>query len=250
MRMLWLAAAILIAAPARADVTARYTMGFASNVMPPMIVEVNDRGDAHITMGNQAAAIILNGDDYLIQADLHGIYVARWEDLTALLGERFQAMGPHPEFRHGTDHPPTPAVPAFVERGTETVAGRTGTVWSQRVAGVHGGPISGMDIVISSDPDLAPLARVFVRQFQTSLNGLRTMMGSTAAIPGSSSESMLALLARGAPLRMGQIMRLESVDTRPIAPSEFVLPATPLTRAELAARLGWTQVPAPVGGAH
>ena len=110
----------------------------------------------------------------------------------------------------------------------------------------------GMDWVISSDPDLAPLGRVFARQFDASTNGMRTMLGSTVGADVENfSEPIRALLARGAPLRMGHILRLERVDNGPIPSSEFQLPSTPLTRAQLEARLGWGPAPAPAAtGAH
>lgn len=244
MRLFWLAAAMLIAGPARADVTAHYTMGPEHSAMPAMVVEVNGRGDARISMGNQMALVMLDGVAYLIQADLRGVYVARWDDLTALLGERIRATAPHSPALNGAGHSTMPAMPPFVERGTETVGGRTGTLWSQRVDNGHGPPRDGIDMVISSDPDLAPLGRVFARQFDMSLGGMRTMLGAAGPNMTSSFESMRALLARGAPLRMAHILRLENADTHPIPASEFVLPSAPLTRAQLEARLGWPPAPA------
>jgi len=213
------------------------------------VVEVNDHGDARIAMGHQSAMIMLDGVLYLIQADLLGIYAARWDDLTALLTERIHVTMPPVEAPDRRGHPPASPVPAFIERGTEIVAGRTGTLWSQRVDNGHGQPVYGVDVVISSDPDLAPLGHIFARQFETAQSGLRTMLGSGAAAATSPNfgDQMRVLLARGAPLRMGNIMRLESVDTRPIPASEFVLPGSPLTRAQLEARLGWGPVSAAPG---
>ena len=68
---------------------------------------------------------------------------------------------------------------------------------------------------------------------------------SDADIDATIVAASEALLARGAPLRMGRMMQLESVDTGPVPASEFVLPSAPLTRDQLVERLGWPQAPSP-----
>ena len=256
MRLLSLAVVlILIAAPAQADITARYAMGPPGGGMPAMVVEVNDRGDARIMSGNQAAMLTLDNVPYLIQGDLHGIYVARWDDLAALLAARFQAMMPHPS--PGTRPaalPPPPPATEFFAQGNETIAGRTGTRWVLRPTERHAGrvqPEGGLDFVVSNDPELAPLGRVFLHSFETSMGGMRTMLGAEGGRVAVFGRPMLEMFARGAVLRMGNMLRLESVDTHPIPASEFVLPSAPLSRAELEARLGWQPVPAtPAAPAH
>jgi len=245
MRLFCLAVAtLLIASPANADITVRYALGPPPGAMPAMVIEMNDRGDARMAMGNQAAILVLDGVTYMIQGDLRGVYAARLDDLTALMAERFQAM------THDLNVPSHPATGdtaetmRFVEAGPETVAGRTGTLWTMRTTGNP--PMHALDMVISNDPELAPLGRLFARQFGSSTQGLATMMGSTAGAFGTDFlQSFQTLLARGAPLRMGHLMQLESIDTRPVPASEFVLPSAPLTRDQLVERLGWPAAPTP-----
>ncbi|MBV9882505.1 MAG: hypothetical protein JO276_05805 [Sphingomonadaceae bacterium] len=245
-------AALLAAGPARADIVARYAMGQPDFPMPEMVIEVNDRGDFHMTMGNQGAYYVIDGAAYFVQADLRGLYVARADDLTALVAELARAHRMQSHAQPGSAHLP-PAV-QFMEAGTETIAGRTGTVWTTPAPGGAPSTAHGMEMVVSSDPDLTPLGRAMVRQFEMSMDGVRTMAGLAADAGAGEWGAMRAVLARGAPLRFGEIMRLTSVEVRPLPASEFILPAAPLSRAALAERMGWAQpqpasrpVPVPPG---
>lgn len=242
MRLFWPAAiAVLVAAPARADVTARYVIGPGPTGMPPMIIEVNDRGDSRMTMGNSMAVLTLDGISYIVMADLGGTFVARQDDVLAIQVESARAFLNRdlPERQHGAHAPPIPAMPAFraVQGGSETVGGRTGTIWSLQNSTSHAAP-PGMDFVVSTDPDLAPIGRAFARQFTSSRAALRQMTGPPLADADAGFfDGIMAIFERGTVIRWGRLMRLESVDAHAILASDFVLPSPPLTREQLAARM-------------
>jgi hypothetical protein len=239
LRLIAIAVAMLAAAPASADVTARYVMGAAPGGTPLMTIEVNDRGDSRVTIGNQSAVISLDGVSYQVLSDLQGVYVAREEDIVAVAIERARAMM-GPEF-----HPPAPrphgsvaeAPPlTVVQVGTETVAGRTGTVWELREARARPGA-HGFVWVINSDPDLAPIGRLLANQNRASMEGMQQLMGGQAVDATGFLSGINAILARGTLIRMGSFLRLDSVNHDPNPPGDFVLPSPPLTREQLAARM-------------
>jgi len=240
MRMKIIAAAalaLLAAAPAAADITARYATGFGRGPGMPTTIRVNARGDNRVDTDNQMAVLTIDGVTYLLAADLAGTYAIRFDDMAAVMGEQFRAM-------MGEDAPAPAAEPAAappaqepVEGGTETVAGYAGTQWQLQPGG--GGPAAfPADAVLSTDPRLAPLARAMAQLAAASERGMVTMTGAAGAWPGSSRE-LGQILRRGALLRMGQMLRLESVDIAPVEASLFVLPSAPLTREQYAARRGW-----------
>jgi hypothetical protein len=256
MRLLWLAAAAsLIAAPVRADVTARYAMGFAPSGLPPMIVEVNDHGDSRINMGNNVAVLTLDGIAYILMADLNGTFVARQDDVLAIQVEQARGMldqGDH-QARQGTRPARTLAETSFrtVQGGSESVGGRSGTVWGLRPAGASATPAD-IDFVVNGDADLAPVGRALARQFASSRSAvMQAGLPQSSSAGAGSFDGLVAIFERGTVIRWGRLARLESVDTHPIPASEFVLPSAPLTRAQLEARMDLSQPqPAPAGGAH
>ena len=109
-----------------------------------------------------------------------------------------------------------------------------------------------MDFVVCTDADLAPVGRVLARQFATSRSMAGQVVGpQMASGVGGLFDGMVAIFERGTVIRWSRLYRLESVDSHPIPPSEFALPSAPLSRAELAARLGWGQPqPAPAAAGH
>lgn len=234
-------AACFAAAPAAADVTARYASSFGRG--PAMTIQVNDRGDSRISTGNQMAVVTIGGESYLLEADLSGIYAVRVEDAMAAMREMFSAMSGEAGFP--TPPPPSPDEALEpVEQGRETVAGRVGTVWSLRPHGATAAPgPNGFDFVISSDPDLAPVGRAFARQYGGMSEGMAAMLGPGRGGPGSLFAASRAILERGTMIRMGRMFRLDAVETGPVPASAFALPAAPLTRAQYAERKGWGAPP-------
>lgn len=230
------------ATPAAADVTAHYVAGPVANGVPLMTIEVNDRGDTRVAMGNRSAVLTVDGVTYLVQADLGGVYVARQDDFLAVSIENARTMM-GPDF-HPPAHPSRPASAEpeplrVVQGGTETVGGRTGTVWQLRDAHARPG-VAGFDFVVSTDPDLAPIGRLLADQNRASREGLRQLVGTEAIDSTGFFSGIADIFSRGTVIRMGRIMRLDSVDTRPIPAADFVLPSPPLTREQLAARMRGT----------
>ena len=222
--------ALLAASPAAADVTARYVSG--TNMPMALTVQVNDRGDSRLAMGNQMAVLILDGVTYIVMADLSGTFAVRQEDMLAVMAEQFRAMSgevPMP--------PPEPdAEPRYqvIERGTEVVGGRSGTVLALRASGQEDQP--GLDFVVSRDPDLAPVGRAIARQYAGQAEGMRAMMMPALGTRGDYFTALQTIFERGAVIRMGRLMRLDAVDDRDLPDSLFTLPSAPLSREAFAAR--------------
>jgi hypothetical protein len=235
MRYLLSAIAALLAysgMPAHADTTAVYS---ARGGMMTMTVEIAANGDVRGEMGGTMLAemraklaeqhvppeqiqspttIMRDGEAYFIQPGPDGVVVVRMRDMATILAESIQKRGERP------GGAPTPRDMAFAPRGQVTVNGRRGTAYFIDGAAPRDDE---PDVVISTDPDLAELARAMADQFAFS-----TRMGATAFGWGSAGESMMAVLRTGAPLRFGP-MELVSVRHDPIPPERFVLPAAPST---------------------
>jgi hypothetical protein len=218
-------------AASAADITARYVMPAIGNAV--MTVEADDRGNSRISVNGETALIIRNGVSYVIADDSEGRFVVRREDMLAATRELARQMVGAP------DPPPEalavpPRLPAPTEAGTEIVAGRPGTRWII----LPGDPpqAEAMDVVLSADPELAPIGRALAVQFDESAFGVGAGVGPLG-LTGDVPPPVKALFGRGTILRYGQMARLESVAAAPIAESAFTLPAEPLTRADFAARL-------------
>jgi co-chaperonin GroES (HSP10) len=218
-------------AASAADITARYVMPAIGNAV--MIVEADDHGNSRISVDDGTAVITTNGVAYVISTDGEGRFVVRREDMMAAVRELArQAVG-------APDLPPEPSaalarLPAPTEAGPEIVAGRPGTRWIIEPDAPPQADV--MDVVLSADPELAPIGRALAAQFDESASGVGTAVGSLG-LRGDVPPLVKALLGRGTILRYGQMARLESVAVGPIADSAFTLPAAPLTRAEFAARV-------------
>jgi hypothetical protein len=223
MRVRWIIAvsALLCAAPARADVTARYVADQGG--APLMTIEVNDKGDARVSMGSREAALTIDGVSYVLAADLAGAYAVRQDDWVAVQGEGAPARLPDR----------TKAAFDIVAGGTETVNGRTGTLWSIRPHGMPRTAGTLADIVISTDPALAAIGRAYAARIAASTNA----SGETGNVADFDSK-ILAILAKGTMIRLPRAMRLDSVDNAPVPASQFALPGPLLTRAQYAARAG------------
>lgn len=234
---------LLLASPAAADITARYVSGF--NASMTMVVEVNDRGDSRVSMGNQMAVLTLDGQAYVLTADLAGTYAVKHEDMIAVIAAQGRAM--MAEMGHLPTEAAAPEAPRMtaVQQGTETVAGRAGTVWAVLRPGEAGARTDGalqasLEFVVNTDPDLAPVGRVLASQYGASLEGMDRMLGVPfGAGDGGMSAAMRSIFERGTVIRFGRMFRLDSVDANPVPASQFVLPATVLTREQYAARSGF-----------
>jgi hypothetical protein len=235
---------LLAASPAWADVTARYAAGESGRSL--LTIEVSDRGDSRMFFGNGSPSITRDGVAHLVRTDRRGTYVAREEDWTAIQIEHARDLRSRGLLRF----PPSaaagssPAAPAYrvARGGSEIVGGRRGTVWLLRGLRGRAGDRT-LDFVVSTDGDLAPLGRLLARINAPSNPRSRQWADAGFANDGASHNGIAPIFERGTVIRMGHRMRLKSVDTRPVPASEFVLPSPPLTREQLAARLGGTASP-------
>ena len=207
-------AALLIAAPASADITARYTQW---NGDPPMVVQVSDSGESRIAV-TEAVYVTTGGVDYMILDDAEGQFVVRQQDFVDMMAELLRATS--------AAAPPSAPPPSIAENGSETLAGRAGTVF--RLSDPRQ-PSDAFDLVISTDPELAPLGRA--------LGSLVAVFGITMSRTSPAlAEALAELVGRGALLRFGPLWRLESVEVAPVPQSVFALPSAPLAPTALRAR--------------
>lgn len=223
-------ALFLSRAASATDITARYVLPSIGNAI--MTVEADDHGNSRISVDGEPAVITTNGISYLLMEDSQGRYVVRREDMLAVANEIARAMiggAPIPEGAEPRIDFDPPA-----RAGTETVAGRTGTTWV--ILGGAGSDGERVDLVVSADPDLAPIGRALALQFRESSISVGAGVGPLG-LSGELPRALLAILERGAILRYGNMARLQGVDTRSIPASTFALPAAPMTREQLAARV-------------
>jgi TonB family protein len=226
------ALSLLIPVPAQADVTARYHVG--STV--PVIVQVNDAGQARINMGAQAAIIVRDGTAYMLMADLQGPYAIRYDVLMSALDEATRTL------LHREARQPLPTDPEYeaVELGAATEAGYAGTAWTIIQRGESGRPAP-FELVVSTDPVLAPVGRVLARLSANTSSGFAPPW-STPSFDHNFVTAMNSVFERGTIIRFGRMMRLESASTDPIASSTFELPGEPLSREQFLARTGLPRI--------
>lgn len=210
---------------AAADVTARYVMPAIGDVV--MTVEADDHGNSRISVAGQPAIVTTRGVAYAIIPDGDGTVVVRREDMRAVVRAlTLEAVGA-PEWPSRSPAARSP-LPAPAAAGTETVAGRKGQRWIM----LPGDPLDAGngDVVLSADPDLAPIGRALAAQFEEADAGIGVGVGPLG-LTGNVPPSVKALVGRGTILRYAQMVRLESAGRAPIPASAFTLPAAPMTRA-------------------
>lgn len=217
--------AMLMALPgvAHADMTASY--GMASGTIPFMTLEIASHGDIRGTMMNgNVTFIVHNGHGFTIVKTPQGLAVSRIEDVATAMGERLAKMDPDLRSKIGQHAGEI----SLALNGTRTIDGRTGDAYFMKLPD---GTLSGEPwAVISHDPKLAPLGKAMADQFAMSMKVMGSMM------PTLAFEPMLEVLHKGTPIMMTG-MQLLSVSDALIAPSEFELPAPPLTLDQVRQRI-------------
>jgi len=256
-------AALGLSAPAQADVTARF--GGDGKYAQIVTIAVTDAGQVRAETvrpnrpDDRAILISRGGTGYLVASDAQGRFVGRQDDVLSVASEVVRGAVP-PEARTAMRHL---AAIRFdvVEGGTETVGGRRGRVYTitpvmapaepsptpaapVMSAGPHGHDFDGPEadeenalppsfqVVISDDPELAPVGREMARLFESGTILIEALLGT---MPGAVAE-VRRLLAQGTLIRFGDQMRLRSVGHEPVPESAFALPGPVLTRAQLRAR--------------
>ena len=122
------------------------------------------------------------------------------------------------------------------ERGAEVVAGRQGILYAIRDAN-PGAPTAVDDVVISTDPELAPVAREIARFADSVIGALQAAMGSTPEVlhrPARAARPRRSVAGR-APVPAGGGQR------EPIPAAAFDLPGPVISREQMEAALAQTQ---------
>lgn len=219
MRFGWILAlaAFICAAPAAADITARYRQSVEGQ--DDLVVQVSDRGESRMTVP-EATYITREGVTYMAMSDSAGRFVVRQQDFLDLMAELLAVTGP--------PAPPANAAPVTItEVGTANVGSRIGRLFRLGNPAI---PSDVFDIVISDDPDLAPLRGVMIAHLAPFFD----TMGRSS--PGL-AEAVREVMGRGALLKLGPLFELASVETAPVPHATFELPSPPISREALSERL-------------
>lgn len=221
--LLCTAAAAALAAPADADVTATYKPAVAGLDMR-MRVEIASNGDLRADMNFPSLFLIRRGGrTYFIQSLPSGPLVADFDDLVAVMQEEMKRMDP--QVCETIRSAPPPA--KLVDQGPVTIAGRSGEAYGSEGRPPGSRPV----LVLSRDPALAPLGAAIAAQFRASA----ALLGDCG--PGVPMfGQMQDLLDAGTPLQFAG-MELEKVETGPVDPARFALPAPPATRDQVRERM-------------
>lgn len=211
--LLALAILFLFARPALADVTLRYAQ---SGNDAAITMRADDAGRVRMDVTG-GYYLFLDGVSYLVLNDSQGTFVCLQSDFVDLLNSLQMAPAPS-----GT----LPAA-AVSEHGTEVVAGRLGERFT---IGSPGETRDVLDVVISRDPDLAPIGRAMAVQFPPFFAAVG------GRVPGV-GDALAGLLRRGTMLKLGTIFQLQAIDRAPIAAGAFVLPGRLISREALRERV-------------
>ena len=98
-----------------------------------------------------------------------------------------------------------------------------------------------VEIVVATDPRMAPIGQEFVRM----ADSLRPTLIAIAGAEPQLFTAFRAMLTLGAPLRIADQMRIDSIGTDDVPDSQFALPGPVMTREQLQVVIG-----AMLGGRH
>lgn len=217
-------AALALAACSKApDVTARYALGGG---VGSITVQAAANGDARVESGQQAL-VRKGGTEYMLMTDGKGKFAAKIDDFVAVIGEMMREDGMKP-----TGLPPQSEFD-LVKKGSETVAGVTGDVWTVQPkdpkAAPPGPPI---EAVVSGDSAYANVGKALSMQTRMGAKSMEQMQGGM----GNLEKRVAEMLDKGMVLRFGDALKLDKVDKGPIDAKAFELP-TVVDKAALKVRL-------------
>lgn len=231
------AAAFLLAlglgfgAQARADVTVTYR-GTGSGAMM-LGISADNAGRSRILIGaGHGGMMMLTRDNvgYVVIEQGSETTVGRQEDMIALAASR-HVRGPGEIGREWIQAFAGDGI-EIVPAGTERVAGFDGDVY--RLTLTHGERRSPpTEIVVTSDPRLAPVGREILRFYDS----LRGPLVATAGGEPRPYAAIRELLARGTLLRLGADFRLVEMDERDLPDIVFAMPGPVLSRERFTAFL-------------
>lgn len=223
------------AQPAWADVAGRYENTDKNAVLDlEMTIEADASGNARIQMQRLGSYYLFRDNVlYTVTVSPEKTTVARISDVLAVQREALERLG----WKDPPSAPPIEKV-RFAPMEEVVVAGRKGRAYGI-ISDDHKKPVYG-SIVVSDDSALQGLGKAIARANTSSIKG----MGSMASMLQLMNEEMLALLDRGAPIRMLSI-ELTDVSFDAIPAERFELPAKPLTFQEVRASSMPPEIPSP-----
>ncbi len=231
----------MLAPPAWAGLKATYVADLPKD-MPKalndmrMIIYVDDAGHERIDIvanGTPTGSLISrDGDTYMIQRGADGaVTVSRQTDVMLVSREQFLKVAERFKLRSSDKGPPM--IYKLVDLGPATVAGRTGTRYglTRTSPPRETNPI--FQYVISTDPALAPLGRIMLRQLTVSAGVMDGVLPQ-----GTNMVTLVAeILAKGAVLQMPGLIHLDTVETIDLDPKLFELPGPVETLDQVRARM-------------
>jgi hypothetical protein len=117
--------------------------------------------------------------------------------------------------------------------GPETVSGIQGNLY--RIVLVNGETRAPpVEMVVATDPRLAPIGREFVRMIES----VRPTVVAAAGGEPQLFTALRGMVGLGAPLRIGNEMRIDSVSTDDVPGSQFALPGPVMSREQLQMMMG------------
>lgn len=236
----------ILATPALADVTVRYRPILPANATvearantPALTVSADDAGQGRIEVlapGTPAAGARQPGVAFITRENIDYVsfngpqpgmqIVARMDDALAL-GAQITAPLLHGSAHDGAQQVMQQRV-EIIPVGPERVAGVQGNLY--RVVVVMGETRAPpVEIVVATDPRLAPIGRQFARFAEAMRPTVVSLLGGEPQV----YAAFRGLMGLGAPLRIGNHVQLDSLSTDDVPDSQFALPGQVLNREQL-----------------
>lgn len=236
----------LMASPASADVTVRYRAippaNAAANAranMPDLTVSADDAGKSRIEVqapGTPAAGARQPGVALITRDDVDYVAFSGPQPGMQIIGRMDDAMALAAQFatpllrgsaRDGVNEVMRQRV-EIIPVGPEMVSGIAGNLY--RIVVVNGETRSPpLEMVVATDPRLAPVGRAFVRMFDAVRPAVIAGVGGEPQVLAAAR----AMMTLGAPLRIGTFVRIEPIDTADVPDSQFALPGPVMSREQL-----------------
>lgn len=211
--------------PALADVTARYTAGGKE-----FVVEVDEGGNSRIDVEGKFAIIHRDGTDYIVVNDKDGTKVFELQAMVDLV------KGIIPK---NADEKAKAMQFVLTPGAAAAVAGQQGAVWNLVMTeGDAASKKKRVEMVVSADPQLAPVGNVFRRTIGT----VTEFFGAIFPEETGFTARLTEFFGKGTPLRItpveegatkpeGPLIEFKSLNTAEIDAKHFELPA-PVTSAD------------------
>lgn len=188
-----------------------------------LIIDVADNGFARfVAEGEENYCLWRDGHLYLVNREEGPLTVMRMADLVAAVDQVAADRGTSP----GEQADTAKAGLRLEPKGQRKVAGFDGQVFA--MFGMKMAPEIGIEFVTTREPALQPLGRA-MEQF--------LLADMALAHDSEMAAGTRAVFATGAPLDLGGLLVLVSVETIDVPASATALPADPETLAEIIATL-------------